>query len=540
MRHHSGRVRVILSSVAAVVIASYFILKNRIQPTETSNPNYINIGNGAEPKDLDPHTSTGVPEWHIIQNIFEGLVGKDPKTLEPIPAVSESWVSSKDGLEYVFMLRKDSRWSNGDPVTAKDFVFSVLRLLKPETASEYAYQGFYIKNGQLFHEGKITDESQVGIVALDDHTLKITLENPTPFFLSLLYHHSYYPVHRGTVETHGQRWTRPENMVSNGAFVLEQWKMNKIVSIKKSEVYWDKATVSLSGANFFPTENVDTEEKMFRRGELHKTNEVPLEKIPSWQADSSGVYQQEPYLGNYFYWINVTKPPLNNKLVRKALNLGFDRDRITRYVTRAGQIPAQLFTPPGAGGFIPKPLLPADGSRIAEAKELLSRAGYPGGKGLPPLEILYNSHAGHKKIAEALQEMWKENLGIEVRLFNQEWKVYLDSMRAMNFQLGRQGWIGDYNDPNTFLDMLMTGNGNNRSGWSNKEYDGVMKKIARERDLNKRLAYFQQAEDILLEELPVIPIYIYTRVYLKQLNVVGWHPNIEDVHPLKFVSLMPS
>jgi oligopeptide transport system substrate-binding protein len=185
-------------------------------------------------------------------------------------------------------------------------------------------------------------------------------------------------------------------------------------------------------------------------------------------------------------------------------------------------------------------VLPSDGSRIAEAKQLLKQAGYPDGKGLAPIEILYNTHAGHKKIAEALQEMWKQNLGVEIKLFNQEWKVYLDSMRTRNFQLGRQGWIGDYNDPNTFLDMLMTDNGNNRSGWSNKQYDEVMEKAAKERDLQKRLTYFQQAEIIALEELPVIPIYIYTRIYLKQPSVVGWDPNIEDVHPLKFVSLMPS
>lgn len=540
MNNAFGKLKVILAVTVAVALASFLVLRNRTKTTTLVQTNYINLGNGAEPKDLDPHTSTGVPEWHIIQNIFEGLVGKDPKSLEPIPAVAESWTSSNDGLQFVFMLRKNAKWTNGESVTAHDFVFSVTRLLKPETASEYAYQGFYFKNGKAFNEGKIKDPSQLGIKALDDFTLKVTLENPTPFFLSLLYHHSLYPAHQKTVEAHGQRWTRPENIVTNGAFVLDRWEMNKIISIKKSDLYWDKETVKLAGANFYPMENLDTEEKMFRRGELHKTNDVPLEKIPTWQADKSGVYRQDPFLGNYFYWVNITKPPLDNKLVRKALNYGFDRDRITRYVTRAGQIPAQFFTPPGTGGFTPKPILPADGSRIAEAKELLKQAGYPNGKGLPPIEILYNSHSGHKKIAEALQEMWKENLGVEIRLFNQEWKVYLDSMRTKNFQLGRQGWSGDYNDPNTFLDMLMTDNGNNRSGWSNKQYDAMMERAAKERDLNKRLTYFQQAEDIMLEELPVIPIYIYTRVYLKQPSVVGWFPNIEDVHPLKFVSLMPS
>lgn len=540
MKNRSGRVVLLVGLAVAIVVGALLVLKNRSGQTPLTQANYINIGNGAEPKDLDPHLSTGVPEFHIIQNIFEGLVGKDPKTLEAIPGVAESWTSSKDGLQFVFLLRKNAKWSNGDLVTAADFVYSWARLLTPELASEYAYQGYYVKNGKAFNEGKIKDVNQLGIKALDANTLKITLENPTPFFLSLLYHHSLYPVHQKTVDTHGQRWTRPENIVTNGAFLLDRWEMNKIVSIKKNDSYWDAATVKLTGANFYPTDNLDTEEKMFRRGELHATNEIPLEKIPTWQADKSGVYQHGPYLGNYFYWINVTKAPLDNKLVRKALNLGFDRDRVTRYVTRAGQVPAQFFTPPGSAGFNPKAILPSDGSRIEEARKLLAQAGFPGGKGLAPIEILYNSHPGHKKIAEALQEMWKENLGIEIKLFNQEWKVYLDSMRTKNFQLGRQGWIGDYNDPNTFLDMLMTDNGNNRSGWGSPVYDAIMEKAAKERDQVKRLALFQEAENIILEELPVIPIYIYTRNYLKQPNVAGWHPNVEDIHPLKFVSLIPS
>ena len=539
MKSRNGKMSLVIGVGLVLIAALVFLSRNRVSTIKTAD-NYLNVGNGAEPKELDPHISTGIPEFHIITTIFEGLVGKDPKTLEPIPGVAESWTSSKDQMQYVFMLRKNAKWSNGEPVTAKDFVYSWTRLLKPETAAEYAYQGYYFKNGKLFNEGKLKDESQIGFKALDDYTIKVTLENPTPFFISLLYHHSLYPVHKKTVEAFGQRWTRPENIVTNGPFILEKWEMNKIISVKKSEFYWDKDIVKLSGANYFPTENLDTEEKMFRRGELQVTNEVPIEKIPTWQADKTGVFQNGPYLGNYFYWVNVTKPPLNNKLVRKALNLGFDRDRIVRYVTRAGQIPAQFFTPPGTNGFNPKAELPMDGSRIAEAKELLAKAGYPGGKGLPPIEILYNSHPGHKKIAETLQQMWKENLGVEITLFNQEWKVYLDSMRTKNFQLGRQGWIGDYNDPNTFLDMLMSDNGNNRSGWANKDYDSILAKAQKERDPKKRLAYFQQAEDIIMDELPVIPIYIYTRTFLLQKNVAGWHPNIEDIHPLKFVSLIPS
>jgi oligopeptide transport system substrate-binding protein len=500
----------------------------------------IVIGNGAEPKDLDPAITTGVPEHHIIQNLFEALVSVHPETLDPVPGVAESWKVSKDGKEYVFKLRTNAKWSNGDPVTAEDFVYAWTRLLRPETAAEYAYQAYYIVNGKEFNTGKIKDPGLLGIKAVDAHTLKVNLVNSTPFFLGLLYHHSLYPVHRATIEKHGAAWTRPGNMVTNGAFALDKWETNKIIALKPNPHYWDKDVVKLKGAHFLPIENLDTEEKMFRSGKVHVTNEIPLEKIPQWKKDTSGVYVGAPYLGTYFYWINVRKKPLDDKRIRKALNLSIDRERIVKFVTLGGQLPGNIYTPPGTGGYTPIPRLPADLSRVEEAKKLLAEAGFPGGKGLPPIEILYNTHEGHKKIAEALQQMWKQNLGIEVKLFNQEWKVYLDTMHQGQFQLGRQGWIGDYNDPNTFLDMLMSDNGNNRSGWKNAEYDALLNKAAQEQNLQKRLGIFQQAEDLAMEELPIIPLYIYTRNYLKHADVQGWYPNVQDLHPLKYVSLKPA
>jgi len=513
-----------------------------VLPSCTSSPKgpqgqVINIGNGGEPKDLDPQIVTGVPEHHILLNMFEPLVSKDPKTLEPVPGVAESWTMSKDGKTYTFKLRQNAKWSNGEAMTAKDFVYSWTRLLTPATAAEYAQQGFYFVNGKEFNSGTLKDASKLGFKAIDDHTLEVKLNNPTPFFLGLLFHHSLHPVHKATVEKHGQHWTRPENIVTNGAFILAKWEMNKVVQLKPNPHYWDKERIVLTEANFFPIDKQDTEEKMYRAGDLHVTNEVPLEKITGWQKDQSGAYQQHPYLGTYFYWVNVNKAPTNNKLVRKALALGFDRERIVKFVTRGGQLPGTMFTPPGTGGFQPKSQMPADLSRLQEAKDLLKQAGFPEGKGLPPIEILYNTHDGHKKIAEALQQMWKQNLGIDVKLFNQEWKVYLDSQRNHNFQLSRAGWIGDYNDPTTFLDMFQSGIGLNHAGYANKAYDKIIADAAKEQDKEKRLALFQKAEDLLLEDLPVLPIYIYTRVYLKNPIVQGWHPNIDDVHPLKYVSL---
>lgn len=521
---------------SALFCAFAVLSSSTFAATAAETPDILYRGNGAEPKDLDPHTSTGVGEFQIIQALFEGLTNKHPKTLEIIPGVAERWESSKDGKKWTFHLRKNAKWSNGDPVTAQDFVYSWFRLIDPKTASEYAYQGHYFKNAKSFAEGKIKEPKQVGFRAKDAYTLEVELENPTPYFLSLLFHHSLYPAHKATVEKYGMRWTRPENMVSNGPFKLTTWETNKIIKVAKSPNYWDAAVVKLNEIHYFPTENIDTEEKMFRSGQLDVTYEIPQEKIDFWKRDKSGVLYTYAYLGNYHYLINTTKAPMNDKRVRKALALSLDRERLVKYVTRGGQAPAQALTPPGTGGFNVVGHLPKDASRVGEAKKLLAEAGYPDGKNFPAIEILYNTSASHKKIAEALQTMWKENLGIQVKLLNQEWKVYLDTMRTKNYFLARQGWIGDYNDPNTFLDMYMTDNGNNRTGFANKEYDGLLEAAARETDHNKRLALFQKAEDILAEELPVIPIYIYTRNYLINTRVQGWEKNIEDVHPLKFVS----
>ncbi len=526
----------IIALAAVIVTVGLNACTRRASPT----PNVINIGNGAEPKDLDPQIVTGVPEHNIILNLFEPLVDKDPKTLEPIPGVAESWTISQDGRTYTFKLRPNAKWSNGDAVTAQDFVYSWTRMLDPKTACEYAQQGYYIVNGKEFNTGKLKDASQLGVKALDVAALEVKLINPTPFFLSLLQHHSLSPVHRATIEKYGARWTRPENFVGNGAFVLDKWVMHKVITLRPNPHYWDKARITLVQANFYPVEKHETEEKMFRSGELHITNEVPLEKIPAWKKDTSGAYQQHPFLGSYYYWVNVNRPPLDNKLVRKALALGFSRKNIVELVLRGGQLPGTMFTPPGTGGFRPRPQMPEDEGRLAEAKELLRQAGYPDGKGLAPIEILYNTNDAHKKIAEALQQMWKKNLGIDVTLFNQEWKVFLETQHTQNYQLSRSGWIGDYNDPNTFLDMFVTGNGLNQARYENKKYDDLIAAAARERDPKRRLAIFQEAEDILLDDLPVIPIYIYTRVYLKSPAVQGWTPNIEDIHPLKYVSISPN
>lgn len=502
-----------------------------------SNPAVLNVGNASEPRDLDPQLCSGANETRLGLNLFEGLVSKDPRDLKIIPAVSDHWKVSKDGLNYSFHIRKGAVWTNGEKVTAQDFVYSWIRLLTPATAAEFSSFGFHFKNGKAFYEGKIKQISELGFKAIDESHLEISLENPSPYFLALLAHPALFPVSKGAIEKNGNRWSRPENLVSNGPFILSKWKSNEVIELKRNPSYWDSKNVRPDQVNVRFVTKADTEEKMFRAGELDVTAQIPIEKIAYWEKEKSGVLQKYPYLGVYYYWLNVARPPLNNPLVRKALNLAINRESITHKVTLVKQIEAQFFTPPGTGGFYPQPILPKDGSQIKKAQDFLARAGYPGGKGFPKLELLYNTDEGHKKIAESVQQMWKENLGIEVVLVNQEWKVLLDTQNLKNFTILRGGWIADYNDPNSFLEIFSRGNSNNYVSWSNAAYDEKIANASKERNLKRRNNLFQEAEKILLEQLPIVPIYIYTRVYLKKPNLQGWFPNIEDYRTYKGVYL---
>jgi oligopeptide transport system substrate-binding protein len=500
----------------------------------------LHLGNGTEPQDLDPQIVTGVNEQYVIMSLIEGLVSQDPVDLHPVPGVAQSWNISPDGKVYMFHLRKNAKWSNGDPVTARDFWESYKRILAPTLGAEYAYMLYVVKNAQAYNEGKLTDFNEVGFNILDDYTLQITLENPTPYFLSLMNHQSWYPVHLPTVRKYGNpyergnTWTHAGRFVGNGAFVLSRWRVNDIIVVKKSPTYWDRDHVRLNGINFYPIESDDTEERAFRSGQLHATYTMPLAKIDYYKTHYPDLLKIEPYLGNYFYKINVTKPPMNDKRIRRALTLSIDRESIVKNVTRGGQLPAYCLTPPGTAGYTCRTQLHED---LAEAKRLLAEAGYPDGKGLPTIELLFNTLESHRTIAEAIQQMWKNNLGIDVRLVNQEWKVYLDSQRTLSYQVCRASWIGDYVDPNTFLDMWLTGGGNNQTGWSNPEYDRLIAEAARTSDPRQRLEFFQQAEAILMDELPIIPIYYYTVTRARRPEVKGWYPTILDMHPFNYVYL---
>ncbi|RLA48026.1 MAG: peptide ABC transporter substrate-binding protein [Gammaproteobacteria bacterium] len=492
----------------------------------------LHWGNGTEPQELDPHIVTGVPEHHIITALLEGLVLKDPQTLEPIPGVAERWVISDDGLVYTFHLRDNARWSNGDPVTAEDFVWSWWRALQPALGNQYAYMYYAIKNAEAYAQGKIKDFDQVGAVALDERTLQVTLANPTPYFLQLLDHYSMFPVHRPTIEKFGEpaergtRWTRAGNFVGNGAFVLKLWSLNKVVIVEKNSGYWDSDNVKLNSIYFYPTENVSTEERMFRAGQLHVTGSIPADKIAVYKKERPEDLRIAPYLGTYFYRFNTTVPHLSDPRVRRALAMTINRKQIVERVTKGGQLPAYTYTPPDTLGYTARDGFSFDPEA---ARALLAEAGYPDGDGFPQTEILYNTSEGHRKLAVAIQQMWKKNLNIDVILNNQDWKVYLDNVDNGHYQIARAGWIGDYVDPNTFLDMWVSNGGNNRTGWANSDYDTlVLKQSPTAPSRDARYQAFKEAEATLLAEMPILPIYFYTRNNLVRPSVKGMPANLLD------------
>jgi oligopeptide transport system substrate-binding protein len=499
----------------------------------------LHIGNGTEPQDLDPHTVTGVPEHRVIMALLEGLVTEHPRDLSPQPGVAERWEVSPDGLTYAFHLRRDARWSNGDAVTARDFIGSWQRMLNPALAGEYAYKLFYVANAEAYYRREIDDFTQVGFRLIDDYTLEIRLRDRTPFFLAMMAsHYSWWPVHLPTVERFGglerkgTAWTRPGNFVGNGPFQLKTWRTGQVIVVERNPHYWDRDTVRLNEIHFHAIESIDTEERMFRTGQLHLTNEVPLARIDAYRRDRPEVLRTDPYLGTYFYRFNVTRPPFDDVRVRRALALAVDRESIVRNVTRGGQVAAYHFTPPDTAGYTTTARLTGD---IEDARRLLAEAGYPGGRGFPRFELLYNTSENHRIIAEAIQQMWRTQLGIDAVLVNQEWKVYLDSQDNLAYQVCRAGWIADYVDPHVFLDMWITGGGNNDTGWSHAEYDTLLRSALGAPDDAARYAIYDRLEHILMEELPIMPLYFYSRVKLKHPTVRGYYPNLLDHHPYKYV-----
>lgn len=511
--------------------------------TQGNREGILHYGNGAEPQGLDPHVVTGVPENHLIRALFEGLAVKNPITLEPEPGVAERWTFNEDRSVITFYLNPNAKWSNGEQVTAHDFVWSWNRALHPETGNLYAYMLYPVKNAEAYAKGDVNEFSEVGVKALDETTLQVTLNAPTPYFIQLMDHYSTFAVHPETLLKFGKMtdrftpWTRVGNIVSNGAFVLEDWALNRHIKMIKNQEYWDKDNVSLNGVVFYPTENEVSEERMFRVEQLHRTEGVPLDKVPVYRAIPESPYMQDPYLGTYYYLVNIDRPPVDDVRVRQALSMSLDREQLARTVMQEVVIPAYSITPPGTLGYQPPKLFDFDPEK---ARQLLAEAGYPNGEGWPGLEIIYNTNEAHRKIAVAVQQMWKKYLNVDITISNQEWKVYLNAVSQRDFQVARRGWIGDYVDPNNFLDLFITDGGNNNTGFANDYYDEMILQLApRAPTEEERFAIFHEAETLLMQQMPIIPIYTYATRHLVHPSVEGMSANLMDSLNLKYVKLVP-
>ncbi len=669
-------VQIALPFIAAAVLVCLTGCKSESQADWALREQILILGNGAEPRSLDPGIIQSVGDSNIALALFEGLVNYHPESdLLNEPGVAKEWKSEENDTLWTFFLRDNAQWSNGEPVTAHDFVYSYRRTLSPGLASPYASMLYFLDNAKQFNESNFvyflcgedasfpvsweilktidlyaTDDgtrpqfnqtglnllseeellqlrsslagqeaasvavatgevltltfavlaepaaavygnveetitkyvealprmdlfkwpltipsevrfeivdrllsfhqsgtdlweiADVGVKALDDFTLECRLYQPTPFFPGVVKHQTWYPVHPPTIEKFGgmtkpfSPWQRPGNHVGNGAFQLKEWQINRWVKVERNPHYWDRDRVQLREIWFIPAD-AQTEERMFRDGLIHSTYVLPPYLIDLYREERPEILRTDGYLGTYFYRCNTNRPPLDDPLVRRALAMAIDRQAIVEKVTLGGQLPSHSFTPPIEDGYQPPNLVRFDPEK---AMELLQQSKYY--EDFPKFELIINTSESHKAVAETIQEMWRDHLGLgpdKVTINNQEWKVFLATVFDERYDVARSGWIADYVDPTTFLDMWRTGDSNNNTGWGNPDYDRLLKEAAWADSPEQREQLLFQAEEILLAEMPVIPIYHYTSVFLHHPGVENWNELVLKKHPYKHVRLVP-
>lgn len=522
----------------------------RIEPAEiAARQGILLVNNGGEPSALDPQfAQPGVIENRIMLALFEGLVRYDPKTLEAIPAIAESWKLSENGKTWTFRLRENAKFSDGKPIRAEDFLFSFRRILSPKLASPCASLFFApVKNARAFAAGTLDDFSRVGFSAPDARTLIVELENPCPYFLSLACHSSWsvVPPHTilkfGKIDERTTLWTRPENFVGSGPFKLKAWRVAYRIEAEKNPHYYDAEKVSLREIRFDAIEDQFAEESAFKDGQYHITNTVPPSRVPILHSKNAPELRLDPYLSTAFIRINCSRAPLNDPRVRQALSFALDRKILAEQVMRGGETPATSLVPETAYSNVPARKNISDGAtenaQIEKAQKLLAEAGFPNGEGFPEITYLYNTSDGAQFFAQAIQEMWRKNLGIRVALRNQEYKVYRVSLSQGDYDLARSAWSGDYLDPTTFLELFTSGGYINWTFWSNAEYDSLLAEAARERIPEKRFAKLRKAEKILIDATPIIPTLHSRSKFLIRPEVCGWYPNLLDIHPYNSIEL---
>lgn len=482
--------------------------------------------NGSEPSSLDPHKVESDVENNIISDLFEGLVSVSP-TGEIEPRLAEKW-ENKDNTVWTFHLRPGVTWSDGTAITAQDIVWSWQRLVSPLTASPYAsYPGnMHIVNGAEIAQGKKAPET-LGVKALDDATLVVTLTQPNAAFLAMLAHPSLVPLDKVLISRYGDKWTKPEHMVTSGPYKLSQWVVNERIVAERNPRYWDNAHTVINKVTYLPISSETADVNRYKAGEIDIVYTVPINQFAQLKKTMGDQLDVSPQLATYYYEFNTTRPPFNDSRVRRALNMALDKDIIAEKVLGQGQRPAWLISQPDIGGVeLHNPEYanwPRD-KRIAEAKKLLSEAGYNESHPLV-FNLLYNTSESHQRIAIAASSMWKKNLGVEAKLQNQEWKTMLDTMHTHNFDAVRYAWIADYDDAATFLNNFRTGDSENTSQYSNPAYDEALRNAAKASDTIARGKFYQQAEDLLGQDVPAIPVYHYVRTHLVKPWVGGFTPD---------------
>ena len=498
----------------------------------------LRVGNMGEAETLDPHHIAGVWEDRIVADMMLGLTTEGPDA-SVVPGAAASWTISDDGLVYTFAMRAHN-WSDGTPVTADDFVYSMRRILAPETAAKYASLLYPIKNAEALNTGKMQGMENLGVRATNPETLEITLESPTPYFLEQLTHQTAFPVPRHVIEKHGESWVKQGNFVGNGAYTLREWVPNSQVTLDKNPGFYDADNVSIDTVIYYPSEDRGAVQKRFRAGEIDMVRDFASEQIDWLRKNLPDETRIEPYLGIYYYTLNTTKPPFDDVRVRNALSMALDREIITDKVLKTGELPAYSFVPPGTNNYGEPAYVEwkalDKAARLEQAKALLSEAGYSASK---PLEITlsYNTSENHKRIAVAAASMWKA-LGVKTNLFNSEVKVHYDRLEQNDFQIARAGWIADYNDPQNFLFLLESSSDQlNYARYKSEEFDRLMDEANRTTDLDARAKAMAAAEAVAMRDQPVIPIYYYVSKNLIAKHVKGVVPNTKDRYRTRYLSL---
>ncbi len=495
--------------------------------TQLSTSQIFRRGIGAEPASLDPQKIEGTPGGYVARDLFEGLMTQDGDG-NTINGTAESWSVSDDGLVYTFKLRDNANWSNGDPVTADDFVFAFQRAVDPATASKYSW---YMQIPGIVNADEVVagtlPPSKLGVRAVDSKTFEVTLKQPVPFFPKLLAHYTTFPTPRKVIEKYGDQWTRPENIVSNGAYKMTEWVVNERITAKRNPNYWNNEKTVIEEVHFLPITSQVSELNRYKANELDMTNEIPLDHFKNLQKQIPAEVRITPQIGTYYYSFNTTRAPFNDARVRKALTYAINRDAISNFVVGQGEKPTYSFTPDSVNGFT-KPELAwekmTQKQREDEAKRLLSEAGF--GKSKPlELELLYNTSESHKKVAIAVAQMWKQILGAKVTLRNEEWKTFLDTRRQGDFDVVRAGWTGDYNEASTMLSLWTSYSDLNDAKWANAQYDALLEQAKTTIDEGKRGLIYEKAEQVYANEMPAAPVYQYVSSRLVKPYVGGYPTN---------------